>query len=231
MPQDFDAAVDWVARVSASYVKDGQIILEGLDPMEPIWRLMLGIYWLPNDEDGQASRTRGRWVCHEYASSTLLDNAEKSRAAHTLLCEICADYINRGEPLSPSMRTFSVLQLLGRLTKPKNRRAYNTAFANIFLYTLAKQASADFGLTLTRNAEPREEPGETKVQISACDAVSQGFARNGHARTFQSVKEICVGTTHKRVRELSNRWVEAADNARQLGFIPPEVLDRDWYGV
>ena len=231
MSQDFEAAVDWVGKVSAPYVSNGQIDLAELDPMEPIWRLMLGIYWLPDADAGRASRTGGRWVCHELAARTLLDNAEKSRAAHTLLCEICADYINRDEPLLPSIRRFSVLHLLGRLSKPRNRRAYNTVFTNIFVYTLARQASQDFGLTLTRNAEPREEPGEAKPQISACDAVFKGLARSGHTRSFQSVKEICVGTTHKKAREMSNRWVEAAREARRAGIIPPEVLDRTWYGV
>lgn len=224
MSEQFEEAVEWVARVSRPWVKDGQLDVGELDPMEAVFCLRLGVYWLPEDEGGHASKKAGRYVCHEGAAAYLMEIRGHSRSAHNLLTNISVDYLMRGEKLSPSLRTFAALQLAGRLEEPPKIKAYETAFANIYMYTLAKTVERDFGLHLTR--------GEAaKKHESACDAVAQGFAKNGHHRTAGSIIEICKGTTHKRVRSVSKLWVEAHETARRAGIIPARLLDRYWHGV
>jgi len=214
----------WVAQVTQYWVVDGKLSVEDLDPLEAVLRLQLGVYYLPSDKNDFASGESGRYVCHEDAARRLLKISEESLAAYNLLVEICANYILRREPLTGSLVTFSVLHLTGEIEKPKKKRAYQAAFTNQLLYTLAQTVSRDFGLSLTRN----EATAEKK---SACDSVSQGLAKNGHHRTSGSIKEICVGTTHKRTRQFSEIWVEAYNQARTAGIIPADILDRYWYGM
>ena len=142
-----------------------------------------------------------------------------------MLCQICADWIHRDFRLSEPLKTFAVLHFAGELNPPKPVRAIKTAFGNIWLYTWCRTIVNDYDLTLTRNDSKKS------VGLSACDAVVEGLKRNGHHTTFEALKQICVGKTHGRVREVAKLWCEAHEVARIAGIIPAHVLDRQWYGV
>lgn len=224
MDRRFDSAVEWVERVSAPLIKNGHIDFGELHPMEAILRLNLGIYWIPDDDNGMASQTSGYMFSHEGATRWLLDNVEKVPGSFSLMKMLCLDRLNRNLDLDSSMRLFLQLHLSELIPPPKGRRADRTIFGNIWLHTWVKTAGNDYNLKLTRN-------DETKSARSACDAVSKGLERNGHHRSYRALKEICVGKSHAPARIWSEHWVAAWHHARSAGIIPPHALDRYWYGV
>ena len=224
MDSKYLSAVEWISKATQPYIKNNQLDLSRIDPSEVVLRLVLGVYWLPDDEEGLASTKNGAMVCHSGAADYLLSICEKSRAAFSLLATICADYVRRGVPLSGSLSVFAQHYFLDQIERPKPVRAHQTAFQNCCLLTWAKTVSRDYSLSLTRNK------ASTK-KISACDAVAAGLASNGHHRTADSIMEICSGTTHKKARQMSDQWVAAYQDARAAGIIPAKVLDRYWYGL
>ncbi|MCL6286027.1 hypothetical protein M3P21_21150 [Ruegeria sp. 2012CJ41-6] len=229
MSVEFQDAVDWVERVSASWLENGKCDFADLDPAEPILCLRFGIYYDARGSTPLASLIGGpsfggRFICSDAAGSQLLSVCEKSPAAYNLLREISADFILRDDELPPSLRQFAALHLRGRLNEPKKKRIHKTAFRNIWLLSLSRNVAADYDLSITRNDESR-------VRTSACDAVAMGLARNGHHISYRAAKEVCVGTTSRRIRAVSDLWVEAYHAARTAKIIPESVLDRIWTDV
>jgi hypothetical protein len=222
----FVAAVDWVARVSAPYVIDGQLNFPKVDPTQVVFQLNLGVYWLPDDADGKASRTSGQWIFHEGAAAWLLSESERSLAAYQLLEAACADYVFRGKELSPSMRKFNVLHLSGDLAKPKAAKAHLTSMRNVMLFVWTQTVVADFALPISGG-------GEGGPGMSACDAVATGIERNGHSLTPKALKELWYAQTNGQVaaRQTARAIAEATRYARDAGIIPTHLLDRAYHGV
>lgn len=224
MDRQFESAVEWVARISAPMIENGRIDFGEIHPMEAILRLTLGVYWIPDDEGGLASKKSGAMFSHEAATEWLLRNAEKVPGAFSLMKMLCSDRLHRNEPLDASMRVFLQLHLMEQIAPPPSRRSDKTIFRNICLHTWIKTAANDYDLKPTRG-------DAAKDPRSACDAVSKGLERNGYHLSYRALKEICVGKTYEPARVWSKQWVEAHQLARTAGIIPAHMLDRYWYGV
>jgi hypothetical protein len=222
----FTAAVDWVARVSAPYVKNGRLDFPPFDPAQVVFQLLLGVYWLPDDDDGSASRVSGQWHFHEGAASWLLSESERSLAAFQLLSAACADYLYHEKDLLPSMRKFAVLQLSGSMEKPRPVKAHLTSMRNVMLYVWLQTVIADHGLSVSRN-------DATGAGTGACDAVAVGIERNGHRITPKALKEICYAKTKGQAaaRQIAGEIVKASHHARNAGIIPTHLFDRAFHGV
>lgn len=222
----FTAAVDWVARVSAPYVKNGRLDFPQIDPAQVVFQLLLGVYWLPDDDDGSASRMSGQWQFHEGAASWLLSESERSLAAYQMLSDACADYLYHEKDLLPSMRKFAVLHLSGSLEKPRLAKVHHTSMRNVMLFVWLQTVIADHGLTVSRN-------DTTGPGAGACDAVAAGIERNGHTITPKALKEICYAKTKGQAaaRQIADEIVKASRHARNAGIIPTHLFDRAYHGV
>ncbi len=225
MNSPFEEAVNWLQVLTKEYVKDGQLALPRVEPARNIHMLQLGIYWVPDDSEVPAS-TEGSFVCDNGAAEKLLNISESDASAFDLCKEIAAHQLATGQELLPALRTFSALFMTGLIKRPKTTRRSVTWLRNMFLLSMAKITEARFDLNLTRGDEQR-------IQESACDAVVVALERNGHHRSYRSIKELCVGTgpENKELRRDFIAWVEATRVAIERDPIAAELFPRTWLGV
>ena len=162
----YQAAVDWVEAQAELMVHDGKWLNCEVYPSEVFLRLQLGIK-RHHPNNALAVNT---FDCSEEAANSLSKQAFKGDAGAVKLCLVIVDdRIKTGEPVPYMLRDYACLFLLGRIQAPRGQRRRMTWLRAQALLFLARQVAKDFGLPRTRN--------EGSPPISACDAVSEGFAR------------------------------------------------------
>ncbi len=204
--QDFQGAVGFAQKILRHYVSEGQLIFPAMEPMEVQFRLKLRIVQISDD-------LGVKYLCPEGAAEWLYSQADRSKGAFDLLCNLVVSRIVRGEPLSQVLRTFAGLRVAGEFEPPKSSKKMAKNFVqNLYLICLADRVSEDFGLTLTRN--------EASPALSACDAVAFALCNLGHYRTSRAIKELVVNPSSKALRlhrqELAHTIVKMKDECPEL---------------
>ena len=224
MTKKFDDAVESVALLSRQYVEGGQIVLKRMEPETFILQLKLGIR-LERFVDGsvRTEKHETQYSCSDEAAETLFGICENNTAAFDLCKRIAAHGLLLGQPLPPALQRFAGNFLADLIKRPNGTRRSITWSRNIYLLTLVRMAQKRCGLEMTRSDGGHNE-------ISACDAVSLGLARNGHSVSYRAIKELCVGSKReqKELRSDFNDWVLAIVSALESGEISERQLEGSW---
>lgn len=208
----FQDAVDYVAEQIGPHVQNGQLAHSGHPIERSALELHLGI-WL----DPTAANGRPDFIVPKGADAVLLDCCQTTPGAYELLADIAAFRIQSGRPLSSAMRIFAALHLMGRLKKPSQTKRSKTWNRNQTLLHLAYMCRDHFDLQLSRG-------DASKVQESACDAVSVGVTRAGHAISPRAIKELVVGSKPEN-KQLRDEYREMAELAVEVGRERPDLVE------
>ncbi|WP_417463049.1 hypothetical protein [Kordiimonas sp.] len=226
MGDDYAEAVAWAKRVTAPLASKGAEAFEDFDPLEIIFKLRLGVYWLQDGPSEPGRYGTGKMICSKDAAWWLWDQSKHTPAAYKILCDVCANFIARGIVLEDPLRGFAAQAMTGFIGPPKhkNPKAMKTAGRNLFFLAWLNTIKLDHGLDLTRGDAAQDHR-------SACDALAEGMAANGYHVTFRALKELCVGKSHDAARQTAHELGQAWSFAKQARIIPEYALERAFYGV
>lgn len=156
------------------------------------------ISWCSGVSSGQTSAGVRFYIVEEETAQGLFNLAERIPEFYDACLELCAQNIMAGEPLPMPLRLFAAKQFdelsqgIDPRVKGKGKRRAKDWLEKLMLWSLVREISAKFALTISRNDE--------KDPYSACDAVAGALTVWGRHTEFSEIKNLMVHKNFRRQR-------------------------------